>query len=381
MEYTDEPLQEKTPKRRCKNCDGKLARSGDFCPHCGQKDFDGRVRMRDLLTKFFANLTHLDGKFVKMCWHLLIPAKVTLEYFSGRIKRYPHPVQFFFIVMFFTGARMDSTNGNFNLRVGGEDTTMNKELARVLSEKGLMDVLFEYELTKKYTSTIDSLPEAWQTPEVRLAVDSIVRKIDGPLIKAAHYLLQVGTGKKDSTTQDSIYLSLLFSGINVATRDLVELTPDSIIRRYHIDSWEEKIMLRQGIKSLQDPKSLVSRYVGSFAWTILVLITLMSFLLYLMYWKTNKLYVEHFIFTMHQQSGAFMLLTLLFAFNDYILDIEWLGLPTIAWIGISLLLAMKRFYLQSWPWTVLKWLVFCVLYLLLMIVVFIVTLLVVIVLF
>jgi hypothetical protein len=346
--------------------------------------------MRDLLTKFFANLTHLDGKFVKMCWHLLIPAKVTLEYFSGRIKRYPHPVQFFFIVMFFflltisgkfNGARMDSTNGNFNLRVGGEDTTMNKELARVLSEKGLMDVLYEYELTKKYTSTIDSLPEAWQTPEVRLAVDSIVRKIDGPLIKAAHYLLQVGTGKKDSTTQDSIYLSLLFSGINVATRDLVELTPDSIIRRYHIDSWEEKIMLRQGIKSLQDPKSLVSRYVGSFAWTILVLITLMSFLLYLMYWKTNKLYVEHFIFTMHQQSGAFMLLTLLFAFNDYILDIEWLGLPTIAWIGISLLLAMKRFYLQSWPWTVLKWLVFCVLYLLLMIVVFIVTLLVVIVLF
>ncbi|HAD10937.1 MAG TPA: hypothetical protein DCF33_00715 [Saprospirales bacterium] len=139
----------------------------------------------------------------------------------------------------------------------------------------------------------------------------------------------------------------------------------------------KKIMLRQGIKSLQDPKSLVSRYVGSFAWTILVLITLMSFLLYLMYWKTNRLYVEHFIFTMHQQSGAFMILTLLFAFNDYILDIEWLGLPTIAWIGISLLLAMKRFYRRSWPWTVLMWMVFCVLYLLLMILEFIVTLLVV----
>ncbi len=249
MEPTDEPQTEKPLKRRCKNCDGKLSRSGDFCPHCGQKDFDGRVRMRDLLSKFFTNLTHLDSKFVKMCWHLFIPAKVTTEYFQGRIKRYPHPVQFFFIVMFFflltfsrkfNGARMDSTNGNFNLRVGGEDTTMNKELARILTEKGLMDVLSEYELTKKYKTNIDSLPKAWQTPEVRLAVDSLVRKIDGPLIEAAHYLLQAGSGQKDSTSQDSIYLSLLFSGVNIATRDLVELTSDSIVKRYRITSWDEK---------------------------------------------------------------------------------------------------------------------------------------------
>lgn len=390
MEHTDEPQVEKPPKRRCKNCDGKLSRSGDFCPHCGQKDFDGRVRMRDLLTKFFTNLTHLDGQFIKMCWHLLIPAKVTIEYFQGRIKRYPHPVQFFFIVMFFflltfsgkfNGARMDSTNGNFNLKVGGEDSTMNRELAKILSEKGLMEVLQEYELTKKYTSNVDSLPIAWQTPEVRMAVDSLVRKVDGPLIQAARYLLQVSASSKDNSGQDSIYLSLLLTGINVSTKDLVELSPDSIISRYKISSWDEKIMLRQGIKSLQDPKMLVNRYVGSFAWTILVLIALMSLLLYLMYWKSNKYYVEHFIFTMHQQSGAFMLLTILFAFNDYILEVEWLGLPVIGWIGVSLLLAMKRFYQQSWPWTVLKWLVFCSLYLLLMIVVFIATLLVVIILF
>lgn len=391
MEHSDESLVGKPPKSRCKNCGEKLSRSGKFCPHCGQKDFDGRVRMRDLLSKFFSNLTHLDGKFVKMCWHLLIPAKVTTEYFNGRIKRYPHPVQFFFIVMFFflllfsgkfNGARLESTNGNFNLRVGGEDTTMNKELARILSEKGLMELLGEYELTKKYKTNIDSLPAAWQTPEVRLAVDSLVKKIDGPLIQAAQYLLTAGEEtSRDSTAQDSIYLSLLFTGQYIATKDLVELTPDSIIKRYQVTSWEEKIMLRQGIKSLHDPKSLVKRYIGSFAWTILVLIALMSLLLYLMYWKSGRYYVEHFIFTMHQQSGAFMLLTLLFAVNDYILEIEWLGLPVIAWIGISLLLAMKRFYGQSWPWTILKCLVFCALYLLGLVVVFIATLLAVIIVF
>lgn len=391
MEQSDESLVEKPPKSRCKNCGEKLSRSGKFCPHCGQKDFDGRVRMRDLLSKFFSNLTHLDGKFVKMCWHLLIPAKVTTEYFNGRIKRYPHPVQFFFIVMFFflllfsgkfDGARLDSTNGNFSLQVGGADSTMNRELARILSEKGLMEVLSEYESTKKYQTNIDSLPATWQTPEVRLAVDSLVRKIDGPLIQAARYLLNGGNVvSQDSASQDSIYLSLLFTGQYIATKDLVELTPDSIIKRYQVTSWEEKVMLRQGIKSLHDPKSLVKRYIGSFAWTILVLIALMSLLLYLMYWKSGRYYVEHFIFTMHQQSGAFMLLTLLFAFNDYILEVDWLGLPVIAWIGVSLLLAMKRFYRQSWHWTIFKWLVFCALYLLGLVVVFIATLLVVIIVF
>ncbi|HLP94312.1 MAG TPA: DUF3667 domain-containing protein [Saprospiraceae bacterium] len=391
MEYTDGPQSEKPPKRRCKNCDGKLSRSGEFCPHCGQKDFDGRVRMRDLLTKFFTNLTHLDGKFVKMCWHLLIPAKVTIEYFQGRIKRYPHPVQFFFIVMFFfllsfsgkfNGARLDSTNGNFSLRVGGEDTTMNKELVRILSSKGLMELLGEYELTKKYRTNVDSLPKSWQTPEVRLAVDSLVNKVDGPLIEAAQYLISGGNGiKRDSVTGDSIYLSMLFTGLDVATKDLVELSPDSILKLYNVTSWGDKIMLRQGIKSLHDPKTLVKTYVGSFAWTILVLIALMSLLLYLMYWKSGKYYVEHFIFTMHQQSGAFMLLTILFVFNDYIVELDWLGMPVIGWIGLSLLLAMKRFYRQSWLWTVLKWMVFCALYLLLMVLVFVATLLLVIVLF
>ena len=181
MEHSDESQVEKPPKLRCKNCGEKLSRSGSFCPHCGQKDFDGRVRMHDLLSKFFSNLTHLDGKFVKMCWHLLIPAKVTTEYFNGRIKRYPHPVQFFFIVMFFflllftgkfDGARLDSTNGNFSLQVGGADSTMNRELARILSEKGLMEVLSEYESTKKYLTNIDSLPASWQTPEVRQMIES-----------------------------------------------------------------------------------------------------------------------------------------------------------------------------------------------------------------
>lgn len=36
-----------------------------------------------------------------MMWRLLIPARVSLDYFAGKIKQYPHPFQFFFVVMFF----------------------------------------------------------------------------------------------------------------------------------------------------------------------------------------------------------------------------------------------------------------------------------------
>jgi hypothetical protein len=388
MEDLPESEALKNPRPRCKNCDTKLSKQGNFCPGCGQRDFNGRVRMRDLLTRFFSNFTHLDNKFVKMCWHLFVPARVTLNYFQGKIKRYPHPVQFFFIVMFFfllmfskqfDGAHLNSTGGDFNIQVDGGDSTKSKEIEKNLGESGLYGAMQHFVAAKKYRAQFDSMPVAWRTPEARQLLDSVVRKIDGPSEDAARLILDLG---KDSVElardkSDSLTLNIIFSSAKIDVEDLISLPVETIIEQYGFKDWDQKIAVRQGIKSLKEPERLIHQYVGSFGWAILVLIALMSLVLGLFYWRQKKYYAEHFIFLMHQQSGVFLMLTLALVIQEYLFELSYVWFLIVAWIGVSLFLAMKRFYGGSWGWTIAKGLLFCALYLVVLLLLFVATLLVV----
>ena len=393
MEEQTEPLAAVAEKPRCKNCDSKLSKRGKFCPNCGQRDFDGRVRMRDLLAKFFSNFTHLDSKFVQMVWHLLIPARVSLNYFSGKIKRYPHPVQFFFIVMFFflllfskqfDESNLKSTGGDFSLQINSRDSIEGLDISKLQREKGLFGLLEQSVTNQKYRDALETLPPEYRTPVTRQALDSVIEKVSGPWERAAKKILDLDKSinhPNDSTGLDSISFNLFFKSVRIAVPDVVQLSPDSIISKYGITAWDEKITVPQGIKSLKEPRSLINRYVGSFGWAILVLISLMALVLRLLYWKRGGYYVEHFIFLMHQQAGAFLLLTIAFALQEYVVKLKWVWLLIFAWIGISLLIAMKRFYKENWAWTIAKWLLYCAIYVGGLLVLFVLTMLVVFVLF
>jgi hypothetical protein len=54
--------------------------------------------MHDLLHEFFHMFWHLDGKFFTTLHHLLIPGKLTIEFFKGHVKRYAHPIQLFLVL-------------------------------------------------------------------------------------------------------------------------------------------------------------------------------------------------------------------------------------------------------------------------------------------
>lgn len=390
MTPQNETIGQQAERRYCKNCDKKLSKRGAFCPNCGQRDFDGRIRMHDLLAKFFSNFTHLDSKFVKMCWQLFVPARVSIEYFQGKIKRYPHPVQFFFIVMFFFLLMFSKQfdNAGFNMmdgqmRIGGKENFEIKKGQELIAETGLYESLERSVVAQEHRAAFDSLPQEWRTPVVRQAIDSVVRIVDGPWEDAYKYFLSLSN--KDTFSQvvtvDTVPLTFGITQVRVATRDLIQLQPDSIIKKYGFTTWTEKVTVRQGLKSLKNPKGLIGQYLGSLGWSILMLIAVMAFVLWLLYWRKGIFYVEHFIFLMHQQAGAFLLLTFAFVVNDFVISLQLGWLLVLAWIGISLLIAMKRFYQEKWGWTILKWGVYCAIYMVTLSLFFIGTLLVVFVIF
>ncbi len=78
-----------------------MPRKAVFCPACGQRDTDGKVELKDLFSKLWITVFHIDNKLFRTLAHLCVPAKITQEYFKGRMKRYLHPIQFYLLTMVF----------------------------------------------------------------------------------------------------------------------------------------------------------------------------------------------------------------------------------------------------------------------------------------
>ncbi len=341
--------------------------------------------MRDLLGKFLFHLTHLDNKFVRACWQLFIPAKVTIAYFQGKIKRYPHPVQFFFIVMFFflfVFSKSINENGlHFSIPKNQPpvrfDSVAHTEKKRP-SADNFYYAIQRYALGQEFRNAVKALPPHLQSENTKVAMDSVLGWVNGKWEETARGVLygsdSIAALNRDKP--DSLQFNLINTSVKVALLDMIQMEPDSLSDHYGLHSVWERILLKQSLKSLKEPRSLVHAYLGSLTWTILILVGLMALILYLLYWRQKRYYVEHFIFLMHQHSGAFMGLTLFLLLNQ-VVSIRLYWIYIFLGIGISLLFAMKRYYGQSLIKTVLKWLIYCILYIISFILLFIAGLLVV----
>lgn len=351
-------------KKYCQNCYHPLPYKAKFCAHCGQKVSDGKVTMGDILQQLWFRILHLESRSWRVLWRLFVPGQVSIDYFSGKRKRYPPPVQFFFIIMFFFLLLVNYIAGNsagFGFRQtksGIQYGTSNDSSATKLD---VYEVGKAYVRSKRLKDQIDSLPLDSMPPQVRAALDSILRQSK----QTEQILGRVFSTSPDSILQqppDSATINIGFRQLKIATTDLFEKDVETLIVQYQLDHWIDKATLRQGVKSIKDPNALVKTYLGSLAWTMLALIVLMAGVMTLLYRRRGRYYVEHFIFLLHQHTAAFLILTLLLLLH------QLFALPALFWAFVffalvaSMLIAMRRYYGQGWGKTTLKWFIFSIIY-------------------
>jgi len=350
-------------KRYCRNCYHPLPYKAKFCAHCGQKDTDGRIGMKSLMGRIWNNTFHLEGKFIRTSWQLFVPGMVSKEFFKGKQDRYPHPIRMFAIVMFLFLFLLNSmlkskegkNHGVFFSPITTVETetgdTLVKEISFTLFEQMKYNAML-YDLEKDY----EHLPAELKTPQVKSVVDSLLQSFAGRYNLEHKELM-------DSLPQELFdSLEIGFGGVKLAILDIVRLEPDEIIQSYKLTDWFDKLMVRQGIKSIKTPDALAHAYIGSLTWTILILVALMSGVLALLYWRQRHYYVEHFIFLLHFHTGTMLFLML--AIIGYLIGfwdkrvIQWAAfLPAPA-----MYLALWRYYGQGWFNTFVKWLVYGFLY-------------------
>lgn len=348
---------EPQPKYRgCPNCYYPLPRFGQYCSHCGQKYTDGRVTVMSLIRHFLADTFNLDAKIWRTLVALMIPGKLTKTFFEGKQQRYIRPLRLFFVFAVITIAAVNFFEAEF-------------------AEDFFLDLDGEFNKNINYSSFMERM----DTTSLSLRAD--LPEIEYRILDSLHK--RMAAGYKDST---ELGVRLNFedeseeiSAFNIAKKDIAELPVDSILQKYEVTYFADKIILRQAIRLQKQGENFAAYMLNNTIWMMLLIMPVLALFLKLVYVRRAYYYVEHLIFSFHVHAFVFFVLTVLMLLDGSPLSSAQMEN---VWIGGLVLMALyfykslRNVYKQSRFKTILKFCILNVLYSFILIIGFVFTVLI-----
>jgi hypothetical protein len=353
----------------CLNCNAEL--HGRYCHVCGQENIEPKETVWSLISHFFYDITHYDGKFFSTTKYLLIrPGFLPKEYIEGRRARYLHPIRMYvftsalFFLCFFSMFHFDyigrdeeddKEKNDTNVVVAIPDSVRTKAFANAKNSRDSAIIEAALGIVKpyRYKSKKDSTTKAGSTSKADTA-------------QHADTALATDTGKKKKEGK-----RFNFNMINpdkkyrsVAVYDSVQqsLPPDER------DNWLERkakhreIELNDRYKGDQKAmlRDILQKFTHTFPYLLFISLPLYALYLRWLYWRRKQfLYVSHAIFLIYLYIFTFIDLLVYFGFTKIkeALDWDWIG-----WLEAAVLLygvyyaykAMRKFYGQGRGKTMLK---------------------------
>jgi hypothetical protein len=355
----------------CLNCNADVI--GRYCHVCGQENIEPKETVWSLISHFFYDITHYDGKFFSTTKFLIIrPGFLPKEYIEGRRARYLHPIRMYvfssalFFIFFYSLFHLNVNDGS--------------EKDRTLLKKA-----------KQARNTLDSARKA-ALAEAKDSEDSAV--IDRGFITAvAPYIRTIEKAIDDELESDTAGTSEKFKKKYLKKRAKLEKQDDDNFninlvgaeRRYksimHYDSvqrslpakerdnWiarhakHREIELNERYDGNQKAmwKDLLSKFTHTFPYLLFVSLPLYAWYLRLLYRRQKQQfpYVTHGIFLIYLYIFTFIDLLVYFLLNKLHESMDW---GWVGWIEAVVLLygvfyaykAMRKFYGQRRGKTLLK---------------------------
>lgn len=333
----------------CQNCTTEYESSFQYCPNCGQKNTDGKITISELWSEFQDAIFNVDSRTWRTLKNLFIPGRLTVEYFSGKRRRYVHPLRLLIVTSLLAIIAMSfqdfqsTTNHGYDVV---ERMQKNHERQRL------------YRIVNKITDGTNAIFPAQQT---KIITDTILTAFQDSLQNLLFESDNQAANKYGDRYGDSIDLNYYASFGSeriekVSKHDFLYLDEDELTAVYKEDaSVFERLFFKQKIKFIKNESQLFAAIVGHTTWAILLLMPGLALVLYGLYIRHRFFYVEHLIFAFHLQSFSFIVLTVLIA-GLYVFP-WWVFLMMVVVIGIYGFLSMRRVYQQSLGKTLLKF--FC----------------------
>src|SRR3972149_2669450 len=92
-------MQKSRKSGHCLNCSFPLRKDNNFCPACGQENWDRKVSMKVLLLDFLGDYFTFDSKLFRSIFPLLFkPGFLTNEFNSGKRVKYIPPLRMYIFI-------------------------------------------------------------------------------------------------------------------------------------------------------------------------------------------------------------------------------------------------------------------------------------------
>ncbi len=334
-------------EKNCLNCNAQVY--GKYCHICGQENIEPKETAWHLVSHFFQDITHFDGKFFSTVKQLITrPGFLSREYAAGRRMSYLNPIRMYiftsavFFLIFFSITHFDN-----------EDDSDKRSAAKVMES-----------LQKKEKSTLEAL----DGQQIGIAKDALLQRLAD--IRSDIELL-----RKDSTAIGKLKTNA-FNGISISAQMYKTVAQyDSIQLSLPVekrDGWLSRIFLRRTLelkekyKDVSIENALLGKFFHTFPQILFISLPLFALLLQLLYSRRKQFfYVDHGIFSVHLYIFCFLTFLTVIGLNtleDW-LSWEWLSVVKIILsVGILFYLykAMRNFYQQRRAKTIGKFILLCI---------------------
>lgn len=322
-------------EKSCLNCNAEI--QGRYCHNCGQENIEPKESVLDLISHFFKDITHFDGKFFSSLKYLITkPGFLSTEYMMGRRASYINPIRMYvftsaiFFLIFFSVLKIDPNS---------IVTTDMK--GKTYAQIEAMDSLAFDAFTKNVNKEDGKPAIPMDRVEFKKYFDSLNN----------HGNFQFTPGQYRSKAQ---YDSLLQSG-----------------KKKH--NWFERQLVYKNIEINEKFKGHRQEILSTFSSILLhslpqmlfILLPLFAGILKLLYIRRkNYYYVDHGIFSLHFYIFCFIIMLLIFGFGEINRMLHW-GIITFIEVLLSfgtlfyLYKAMRNFYKQRRAKTVFKFFMLC----------------------
>lgn len=353
------PLSHLTERnyKNCLNCNAEV--HGKYCHICGQENLEPTESLWHLITHFFNDITHFDGKFFSTLGLLLTrPGFLSAEYKMGRRNSYLNPVRmyiftsFFFFLLFFTVLTpkenlIDLSDSIYSIeQVTSLENEEYKQFVKGVKEASDNDVarlaLYVYPTAKynrenllKYIDSIRTASIA-STPKMQLMrMSSLTNSEYNKLIDIAFEMDSIefsnfSKSMYDDTVLSKTHFKYLADSTRAANRRQFTLrdtvykdrfTYDSLIKIGKIkDNWfKRKLQYREfeinekyGNKESDFMKNISEIGLHYLPQMLFISLPIFAFVLFMLYKKNRSFFfVSHGIYAVHLYITYFIVLLIL----------------------------------------------------------------------
>jgi hypothetical protein len=330
------------PERKEKNClnCGTIVH-GKYCHICGQENAEPKETFWGMVTHFFNDITHFDGKFFVTLKDLLFrPGFLSVEYMRGRRMSYLNPVRMyiftsalFFLIFFSISDPKEVFKNGDNaaaISLAARDSILQKVQRKLENEPGNMNLQKQATLLKDTSVQITFL-------------DLLPFQDDFTVASTWGY------NYKSMKEYDSI---------------------QQVRSPQEKDGWLKAVWNKRVIRLNEKYKQDKSFSLASFSdallhrlpYLLFISLPFFALVLKLLYVRRKQFYyADHGIFSVHHYILSFILLMFIFLWDEMQDLTGWgiwnwfLAITILAW-PVYLFLAMKRFYRQNGIKTFLKFL-------------------------